>query len=284
MKQTNNAIKFLMAQYRAIFKNAYFKGIASAVLLTAGLAVAGGAQAGVNIDENKWGNLTAVDGVTTVTGNNSDDGTSGNYTDFDFNTSGTGISTEVEQYIKITGQSGSNVVSASGAEVHVTGTNTTIELNASTAASGALAIKASGANAATLTIRDLKVGVGQLTIGEGTATKAATLEALNTIDLLGGTNSKIIFSGSSADTAILQGHLTSSSTDTDNLTTLEFTGNGTLKTYGNDVNVNISVAAGASAPNNAVLSIVDDEDTTDINEGLLSIKSGTISIGNGNTG
>ena len=34
-----------MAQYRAIFKNAYFKGLTSAVLLTAGLAVAGGAQA-----------------------------------------------------------------------------------------------------------------------------------------------------------------------------------------------------------------------------------------------
>ena len=45
MKQTNNAIKFLMAQYRAIFKNAYFKGIASAVLLTAGLASAGTANA-----------------------------------------------------------------------------------------------------------------------------------------------------------------------------------------------------------------------------------------------
>ena len=49
MKQTNNAIKFLMAQYRAIFKNAYFKGLTSAVLLTAGLA-AGGAQAATTID------------------------------------------------------------------------------------------------------------------------------------------------------------------------------------------------------------------------------------------
>ena len=68
MKQTNNAIKFLMAQYRAIFKNAYFKGMASALLLTAGLAVAGGAQAATNISETNWGNLTAVDGVTTVTG------------------------------------------------------------------------------------------------------------------------------------------------------------------------------------------------------------------------
>ena len=50
MKQTNNALKYLLAQYRAIFKNAYFKGIVPAVLLTAGLA-AGQAQAVVsNID------------------------------------------------------------------------------------------------------------------------------------------------------------------------------------------------------------------------------------------
>ena len=47
MKQTNNAIKFLMAQYRAIFKNAYFKGMATALVLTAGLA-AGAAQAATN--------------------------------------------------------------------------------------------------------------------------------------------------------------------------------------------------------------------------------------------
>ena len=52
MKQTNNAIKFLMAQYRAIFKNAYFKGLTSAVLLTAGLAVAGNAQAAAFTNTN----------------------------------------------------------------------------------------------------------------------------------------------------------------------------------------------------------------------------------------
>ena len=44
MKQTSNAIKFLMAQYRAIFKSAYFKGLATAAVVTAGLA-AGAAQA-----------------------------------------------------------------------------------------------------------------------------------------------------------------------------------------------------------------------------------------------
>ena len=61
MKQTNNAIKFLMAQYRAIFKNAYFKGMASAVLLTAGLA-AGAAQA------------TTTDGVLEESDFNKDSG------------------------------------------------------------------------------------------------------------------------------------------------------------------------------------------------------------------
>ena len=49
MTISNNALNFLLAQYRAIFKRAYVKGIASAVLLTAGLA-AGAAQA----DDNKW--------------------------------------------------------------------------------------------------------------------------------------------------------------------------------------------------------------------------------------
>ena len=47
MKQTNNAIKFLMAQYRAIFKNAYFKGLTNALVLTAGMAAAGTANADV---------------------------------------------------------------------------------------------------------------------------------------------------------------------------------------------------------------------------------------------
>ena len=44
MKQTNNAIKFLMAQYRAIFNNAYFKGLATAALVTVAMS-AGQAQA-----------------------------------------------------------------------------------------------------------------------------------------------------------------------------------------------------------------------------------------------
>ena len=48
MKQTNNAIKFLLAQYRAIFKSAYFKGLATAVVVTAGLAATQAQAVGAN--------------------------------------------------------------------------------------------------------------------------------------------------------------------------------------------------------------------------------------------
>ena len=57
MKISNNALNFLLAQYRAIFKRAYIKGIASAVILTAGLA-AGQAQAAADFyiysSGDKW--------------------------------------------------------------------------------------------------------------------------------------------------------------------------------------------------------------------------------------
>ena len=58
MKQTNNAIKFLMAQYRAIFKNAYFKGLATAALVTAGLAVGAAQAATVTLPSYENGVLT----------------------------------------------------------------------------------------------------------------------------------------------------------------------------------------------------------------------------------
>ena len=50
VKLSNNALNFLLAQYRAIFKHAYVKGLAAAVMLTAGLA-AGQAQSAA-IDTN----------------------------------------------------------------------------------------------------------------------------------------------------------------------------------------------------------------------------------------
>ena len=66
MKQTSAALTFLMAQYRAIFKRAYIKGIASAVLLTAGLA-AGAAQA-TNTSGITWGTTNDTQETITISG------------------------------------------------------------------------------------------------------------------------------------------------------------------------------------------------------------------------
>ena len=66
MKQTNNAIKFLMAQYRAIFKNA---NIAMVAAIAAAALASGQAQAAqttpVDLDNSKLGSLT---GPVTVDG------------------------------------------------------------------------------------------------------------------------------------------------------------------------------------------------------------------------
>ena len=63
MKLSNNALNFLLAQYRAIFKRAYAKGIAPAIMLTAALA-AGQAQAVNNpFVENNSGSFNSFDVV-----------------------------------------------------------------------------------------------------------------------------------------------------------------------------------------------------------------------------
>ena len=81
MKQTNNAIKFLMAQYCAIFNNAYFKGLASAALVTVAMA-AGQAQAATSNLATALSGTTA-DSPAAVTPINGDDnsvsGASGGY-------------------------------------------------------------------------------------------------------------------------------------------------------------------------------------------------------------
>ena len=66
MKQTSAALTLLMAPYRAIFKRAYSKGIASAVLLTAGLA-AGAAQAEDTTGLN-WGTDNATTNDIPISG------------------------------------------------------------------------------------------------------------------------------------------------------------------------------------------------------------------------
>ncbi len=79
MKQTNNAIKFLMAQYRAIFKNA---NIAMVAAMAAAALAAGSANAAnaTDLDKDKWAAaLTAGNGTIQITGVTTDSGSSGKY-------------------------------------------------------------------------------------------------------------------------------------------------------------------------------------------------------------
>ena len=77
MKLSNNALNFLLAQYRAIFQRAYAKGLAPAIMLTAALA-AGQAQAVNNqFVENNSGSFNSFDvvyddkdGLSTYSGGN----------------------------------------------------------------------------------------------------------------------------------------------------------------------------------------------------------------------
>ena len=48
VKLSHHALSFLLAQYRAIFKRAYIKGLASAVLLTASIGTAAAAEPASN--------------------------------------------------------------------------------------------------------------------------------------------------------------------------------------------------------------------------------------------
>ena len=84
MKQTNNAIKFLMAQYRAIFKNANLKMIlaaaAAAGALSAGAANAATATADGNLAADEWAQaFKDGNGTVTITGKDTDKGAAGKF-------------------------------------------------------------------------------------------------------------------------------------------------------------------------------------------------------------
>ena len=76
MKQTNNAIKFLMAQYRAIFNNAYFKGLATAALVTVAMS-AGQAQAATGLTGALNANKAQAVEIEVTSGNQTLDASGG---------------------------------------------------------------------------------------------------------------------------------------------------------------------------------------------------------------
>ena len=266
MKQTNNAIKFLMAQYRAIFKNAYFKGLTSAVLLTAGLA-AGQAQA-ASVTNTDWPNL---DGTVTL------DGTGAAAPVYDKITITETKDNQHTTTINITASgaaSASTIGSSTNAvAVNVTGANTTVNfVQADDSKEAKLTVAgATGGSGSTFDVKAINITKGVLAVGDfGTViADTITLRSASTTDR---EKAKITLSGTAATDAVLQGKLVSEGSGG----LLDITGNGTLKTYTDEVGVDVDITVAGTK--GATLDLSGDDET----KKLLRLNSGTFTI-NGDT-
>lgn len=123
MKQTNNAIKFLMAQYRAIFKNANLKMILAAAA-AAGALSAGAANAAtgdVNLESSEWEQaFKDGKGTVTITGKDTDKGAAGKFQNITLaGSSGSGTSLVLgknQQLVVGDSLASSNTISAGSAK------------------------------------------------------------------------------------------------------------------------------------------------------------------------
>ena len=163
-----------MAQYRAIFQNAYFKGLATAAVVTMGLA-AGQAQAAIT-DKTGWEELTTKTDSITVT----DNVTATNTKEFN---------------LTLTGKT-NKINGGSGGATSLTAQQGTITLNEENAA---LTIGAkSDDKGTTLDIKALDIQNGTVTL-TNTANSGSNVK-LNTLNL--GSNGKLVVSGSDTKATI----------------------------------------------------------------------------------
>ena len=269
MKQTNNAIKFLMAQYRAIFKNAYFKGMASAVLLTAGLAAGTAQAADTKLDANAWATLPE-----TVTVSGKDSSIAPEYTKIEIAASADNPNTTTINITASEAASTSTIGSASNtAAVNVTGANTTVNFLQSGANAAKLTVEGATGKASTFDVKAINITKGELAVA-GFGTVSADTISLQAADTASRVNAKISFTGADATKAnSLVGKLTTANAGG----TLDFsTGFGTLKTYTDETGVDVDITV--AAEKGATLDLTDQSgDTFKVKSGKFDIKGGSAS-------
>ena len=276
-----------MAQYRAIFQNAYFKGLAAAAVVTMGLA-AGQAQAANPTDLTGF---AGTDKITMESGSNSNVSLSGsgslgwNAPVEVVSVSGTGnhsitINTEA---LTLSGTGSLTIKTgevAKGLELAASGGKAiTVDIGSVDVQSGLLQLKntTDQSGDATLSANTITIGDGKnattnavIKLGDASASSGtATLGSGSDLITLqkGG---KIEFAGSGSDTslAVLAGNLQATGGE------LDFTsGSGKITAYGSASDVNISVGT----EKKALIELTDTPDTT-ANEGTLNIKSGIIKL------
>ena len=299
MKQTNNAIKFLMAQYRAIFQNAYFKGLATAAVVTMGLA-AGQAQAAkgpgaysqdvtndhtlITIDGKDVDNSSALDNLekyTTIeiTGDRDDTGKSfvitEGATDANFvKASSTTAITFTANSLKIETDTNTKGLSIDGAKGKSTASFTEkVDL-----VKGTLALK--GDNGSELTTPTIEFngaaeGEAVLELTKGNAGTADT-----TIQFTDEKFGKVAFKGADAADAVLSGHFSGSGA-----AALDFSaGKGTISATGTLAKADITVGTGKEASitlaqKTDVLSLQSGKINITAADGKLSLAKGTLELG-----
>ena len=282
MKQTNNAIKFLMAQYRAIFQNAYFKGLATTAVVTMGLAAgqalaAPGAGAysqgvtndhtlitidGKNVDDT--GALNNLEKYTTIeiTGDRDDTGKSfvitDGTTDANFVKAGTSTAiTFTANSLKIETDTNTKGLSIDG----TTGKSTANFTEKVDLVKGTLALK--GANGSELTTPTIEFngaaeGDAVLELTKGNAGTADT-----TIQFTDEKFGKVAFKGTDATDAVLSGTFSGTGS-----AALDFSaGKGTISATGTLAKADITVGAAKEAS----ISLAEQSD-------VLSLQSGKINI------
>ena len=192
MKQTNNAIKFLMAQYRAIFKNA---NIAMVAAMAAAALAAGSVNAAtandVNLeDKAEWdAALTAGNGIIDITGADTDKGAAGKFKNLKIAATAdtTEISLAAGQKLVISDNktdAGKNILSASGTgtKLNLTGAGD-LDVKAvqtETAKTYGLTIAALDEGAVSAKFNNVNVN-GLLNVSTSGASSSVSLDAANIV-------------------------------------------------------------------------------------------------------
>ena len=264
-----------MAQYRAIFQNAYFKGLATAAVVTMGLA-AGQAQAATPAigdlvsGTSTWGDVQAT--VNAAAGNNT---WNANLTVTDKTNS---ITADVNKASTLEGSGSLTIASKTGVNADlslVANKDLTVAIQQVNVNKGSLTLKQAATGDATLSATTINIGDGSsanntavLTVGDNTIdAKSATLgDAKSTIVLKkGGT---LALDGKGVDKSVVTGIFSGTGGD------LKFTtSGGTVSAYGSLADVNLSVASDATAN----ITLAADTDPTDgVAKDTLNISSGKI--------
>ena len=191
MKQTNNAIKFLMAQYRAVFKSAYVSGITTAVALTSFLAAAQANAAPTELKVDNWDKALEASETLVINGETTTDPAKGEYSKLAITaTDNKTLTLSDKQKLSIVGEK------VSDAKISATGSGKTLSLTGEGAlevdGKSALTIEAtaSGSNA-NVDLGTVNIKKGTLTLTTGHADATTNLAA----------NSIVIGNGESGDGA-----------------------------------------------------------------------------------